>query len=494
MNVLDAAADKGITLKKTSVSQKRGAEYTGACPGCGGNDRFHVWPDLRVDGSYWCRGCEKAGDLVQFYVDFHGMSYPDAFKAAGRELPEGYTSKQSMALISPASVAGTSGSGAKEPFQPTHYEEPPETWQIKAGKLVTWAHGQLLENPEQLKILAERGLDLEAVKIFRLGWCPGEKGKNSAFRPRESWGLPTILKENGSKKMLWIPRGVVIPYLGTDSDGMEIVRRIRIRRPDADINSPQDVRYYVLPGSCMAPMLIFRERRAFVIVESELDAMLLARIAGGAVGVLALGSAQTKPCRESYPVLQGALRILNALDFDEAGKKAGKWWSDEFEKVRRWSVPVGKDPGDAYKAGVNLLEWVLAGLPPVLTMRFRDARFKASLKANQPIDLPQEPSVDVEKPELQQLPVTQQAELIEIPGFPRAVAELKALLDRYPVKILATKNRTKIVVAPAFQDNINNDAVIQQLSSLVFWNGEVAEFLDTHPHDYIHRGNFLAGR
>lgn len=37
---------------------------------------------------------------------------------------------------------------------------------------------------------------LFAQKEFRLGWNPGEAGKD-LYRQRESWGLETVLKENG---------------------------------------------------------------------------------------------------------------------------------------------------------------------------------------------------------------------------------------------------------------------------------------------------------
>ena len=35
----------GIELKRVN-----GNEYAGACPWCGGDDRFHVW---RHEGNYW---------------------------------------------------------------------------------------------------------------------------------------------------------------------------------------------------------------------------------------------------------------------------------------------------------------------------------------------------------------------------------------------------------------------------------------------------------
>ena len=56
--------------------------------------------------------------------------------------------------------------------------------------------------------------------------------------------------------------------------------------------------------------------------------------------------------------------ILVALDTDEVGiKSAWNWWLETFPKAKRWPVPAGKDPGEAYKEGVDIRKWILAGLP-----------------------------------------------------------------------------------------------------------------------------------
>ena len=66
MNVLDLA-QKHVQLKK--VATTKGGEWQGPCPGCGGSDRFHVWPEKNEgEGSYWCRQCEKSGDGIQFLL------------------------------------------------------------------------------------------------------------------------------------------------------------------------------------------------------------------------------------------------------------------------------------------------------------------------------------------------------------------------------------------------------------------------------------------
>ena len=43
--------------------------------------------------------------------------------------------------------------------------------------------------------------------------------------------------------------------------------------------------------------------------------------------------------------------ILVALDFgdgDLAGAKGWPWWQGQFSQARRWPVPAGKDPGEAF--------------------------------------------------------------------------------------------------------------------------------------------------
>ncbi|WP_342452329.1 primase-helicase zinc-binding domain-containing protein [Desulfovibrio desulfuricans] len=41
-------------------------EFAGPCPECGGEDRFIVWPDKPNGGGYWCRGCGRQGDAIQY--------------------------------------------------------------------------------------------------------------------------------------------------------------------------------------------------------------------------------------------------------------------------------------------------------------------------------------------------------------------------------------------------------------------------------------------
>ena len=98
------------------------------------------------------------------------------------------------------------------------------------------------------------------------------------------------------------------------------------------------------------------DKKSIVIVEAELDAMLIARHAGSLTGVVSLGSAMNKPGSSVFYNLKKTLRILVALDYDQAGQKAWSWWSQNFKNAKLWPVPDGKDPGEAFEKGINILK------------------------------------------------------------------------------------------------------------------------------------------
>ena len=76
---------RGIGLKFHACGA-RGRELCGPCPVCGGTDRFTVFPDQNDGaGSFWCRGCGIAGDVIDILRKVEGMSFAEASREAGRE-------------------------------------------------------------------------------------------------------------------------------------------------------------------------------------------------------------------------------------------------------------------------------------------------------------------------------------------------------------------------------------------------------------------------
>jgi len=437
MNTLDLALHK-VKLKK--VSGTKGGEWQGPCPACGGVDRFHAWPNQNDGrGSYWCRSCEKAGDNIQFLRDFEGLSFKEACDKLNITIPE-----------SPARCRFEPKQTGKPEFTPDKHIPPADIWQEKAEKLIQSSRDNLAKNSETLFWLSNRGIGRETAENFRLGWIPGEDGKD-IYRARKAWGLPEILKEDGKPRALWIPRGLIIPYI---IDG--IIHRIRIRRPEGE------PRYYVIPGSSMATMIIERARRAFVVVESELDAITVAAH-NNLAGAVALGSVSAKPDAETYGILQDALQILVAIDYDDAGAKAMKWWQEQFDRCDRWPVPQGKDPGDAYKLGIDLDQWIKTGLLPVLTMND-----PAPVKIQKPEIRHSEPVVRHEAPENLSAPIL----------------ELYDLLCRNPgVIIYNTPNRFTVLR--------NGKYVGGRINELVFRTPDVTAYILNHPAEEIDGSNFI---
>jgi hypothetical protein len=439
MDIIDAANLAGISLKK--VAATKGGEYAGPCPGCGGTDRFRVWPaDREGEGSYWCRGCNQSGDLVQFLVDFLNYEYPAAFREAGRSVD--YRSKK----YRPAELCRTSADVAGRVFEPKIHEDPVETWQLRAEAFVSRAHQTLLHYDNAVKYLAGRGIGERVVRNFRLGWFEGEKGKNCMYRPRQSWGLQRLKNEKtGRDKMLWLPRGFVIPCY---RDGR--IHRIRIRRPAADIQNPdKDIKYYIVPGSGMEVMGINLDKKTIVVVESELDGMVIARHTWQKAGVVALGSAANKPGASVFFHLKKALRILVALDYDEAGRQAWKWWQKNFETARLWPVPEGKDPGEAVAAGVDIKQWVWAGLPASELMNDQAAK-----DYNPPAGL-------------------------------TPFQELQFLLKKFPqVELHADQHEARVV----FSDGLKNRGIRSRIETLFFEDDEIHWYYRLYHPDKIITG------
>ena len=347
MGILDLVQADGNEVKR-----KTSAEYSSRCPYCGGKDRFVIWPDQGKDGKWWCRQCGRRGDAIQYLRDVRKMSFTEACHYVGREISN-----------SPPSLSGkrfrTYRRTSHNCWVPRETTPPTDTWQGRAKKLIKDAEWWLFQNhPFALKMLGwlreERGLSVETIKAYRLGLIVQKR-----FELPSQWGLEPLLKADGKTKKIVIPRGLSIPFC-QDSK----IHRIRIRRPKMDLKSDEDNRYHTIRGSDSKPMILEPDREIQVVVESDLDAILVVQEAKGLVGAVSLGSAQKKPDKETATILRRSQLILVALDNDDpGGQEAWGWWLDNhFPQARRLPPIDGKDPGEMWEAGVNLREWIEAGI------------------------------------------------------------------------------------------------------------------------------------
>lgn len=434
LTVADLYTARGLAMKGKGRGA-RGAEFCGPCPGCGGKDRFLLWPEQNEGrGSYACRQCGKAGDVIQFLMDFDGMDFKEAAARAGMKLEE--SERRSLPEAPKARWGAPKLIEEAEPNAPQRDES---AWLTQAEHYVTTRHEAIMKSPAALAYLKGRGLDEEAVRDYRLGVQQGENGKAHIMRMRKIWGLPdgAPVQEGGKeRKFLWLPRGIVIP----SSIGGK-VRRIRVRRPDADRKkSLENMKYYVVPGSEMIPLFLpmragtFKKPIACVVVEAELDAMLVHRAAGDIAAVLGAGTAGL---RHLPPSVMAAMRdtpiILVATDAgDESGAGTHGWhlWRDTFPQAVRHPCIHGKDPGEMfqsvpYEEGHALIRrWVLSGLPETYAC--------AAFAAMQERTAPAIPPPDKEAPAAEEEPcreeTVEEAEAREEEGFDIALQKLPAEL------------------------------------------------------------------
>jgi hypothetical protein len=343
-------------------------EYQGPCPACGGNDRFCLYPDQGTGlaegmGSYHCghgqggAGCNRGGDCISYLKEFRGLSFGDACQLLGIDAGRPQTSTRYRAPRRKASHAAQKQQPA-DPGWPDYVHEP-ATWQAHADKFVDHCHQALLTRPQTIEYLAGRGVPLALVEKYRLGLnfdpSGGEKQWQPTFRPCQSWGMAGEAK-NGRPRMFVLPAGIVIPYANEKG-----LRRIRIRLAVPDKHNPKK-KYHVVKGSAMDTWLYNAGTGAAIVVETELDGIMI-EAEYPEINIAALGALAIKPDQAAARVLFRSHTILNGLDYDGEAPRALAWWARQYPQARRWPVPVGKDPGEAYQQGVDIGEWIRAGLP-----------------------------------------------------------------------------------------------------------------------------------
>jgi len=312
-------------LQGKELKKKNAREWAGACPACGGEDRFVVWPQ---ENRCFCRVCNKSYDAIAFLREFHNMSFVEACH---------YLGENQKLERKPISVK----KNQVVKWEPKIIEKPAEKWRQRADTFVKWAHSKLLSMSDKVDWLrCERGLSVESIEKYCLGW-----NSIDIYRNRKDWGIEII----GKIRKIFIPAGLVIPAYREKT-----CYRMKIRRDKVEIGKN---RYHFLAGGRNICLLV-GEGKDIVIVESELDALLLAQEAGELITAVALGSCANKPDRETFEAMNKAENIFVALDFDNAGEKASWEWQKFFPFAKRLIFPGGKDVTDSWHSGINLKEFI----------------------------------------------------------------------------------------------------------------------------------------
>jgi hypothetical protein len=310
-----------LPLQKKSLH-----EYAGPCPFCGGKDRFIVWPEQGNGGRFFCRQCQKNGDMID-YLRSTGMSYRESKKALGD-----LSASPIKALTIPTRK------GTKD-FQ---------KWITNAKAFTASLSGK--HQKALTAILSKKHLKLETAQKWGIVW-----NGTYQFQPSENWGFPS--------DQVRVPVGLVVPIWRQSG-----ITGLKIRVSDSPNNS---MRYCCIKESSNDCLILGCKNRPTFIVESELDAYLMNQESGELITVIALGGTHQKLDPDSIEVITSAPKLFIATDYDEtpadkgvmgAGQKAFLRLKKQFPKAIYYPPIRGKDPCEMQDKGISVRDWVECAL------------------------------------------------------------------------------------------------------------------------------------
>lgn len=320
---LYALVSRATALQKVAATD--GGEWSGACPWCGGADRFRVWPEA-ARPHYWCRGCDQQGDTIEWLRRFYHLSFPDAQAALGQPLD-------------PLPARDLPRRPAPKPVAPPPIPPVPP-WQVRAASVIAQAQAVLWSSTgdrARAYLHDVRGLTDSTLETAAVGYLP-----------RDTWDDPTAWGLDGARVAL--PAGILLPTcIGETCWGL------KVRRP-----GPAQPKYHLVRGSRTALYGVdqLQGHAVVLLVEGEFDALLLRQIAGDLVDVVTLGSAKAPLAIPWRARLLPARLWLVAYDLDTAGNDGAATLGALSARVRRVRPIGGADLGAMHQAGGDLRAWV----------------------------------------------------------------------------------------------------------------------------------------
>lgn len=314
----------GKNTKLKHAANTRGGEYAGACPRCGGDDRFRVQP---AQGMWCCRQChEKWGDAIEYVKWLDGVDFKTAVEILKLPLDRRPSSTPKGAKYDPDAPKslGSDYAALNDP-----------DWQEGARLFCRDTFDALWSN-QGSKALAwlkeQRGLTEDVIDSAGLGYNSEER--------RIQWGLTEV----------WMPRGIIIPWVINGQ-----FWRVNMR-PPVPINGKK---YIQAAGSAngLYNADSIRSYRTIVMTEGEFDALVI-RTHAPFVFPVATGTVSWGRITRWTALLSMTDTVVLAFDTDTAGEGAVTWWQKQLGDKAHRLVPTEHDVTDMWKAGKSIAEWL----------------------------------------------------------------------------------------------------------------------------------------
>jgi len=320
------------------VSLKRsGSNLFGLCPFHGEKTAsFSVAPDK---GIYYCFGCHKGGNAVNFMMEVEGLSYPDAVRAlakrAGMEVPE------------------------DEQYQ-SRYRQQERLWALHK-EAARFFHSKLYapEGAAALNYALGRGMPKATLTTFGIGYAPDSwtalvdalRKKGYTDQELRDSGLVTVSKKNGNLFDRFRDR-LMFPIIDVRGNVIGFGGRIMKNDPNAAkyLNSPETM-IFNKRKNLFALNLAKKSKLGYLIlVEGYMDAIALHQY-GFDCAVASLGTALTE---DGAALLSRYTdQVVLIYDGDNAGQNATKRAIPILEKaglqVKVLQMRDAKDPDEFLK-------------------------------------------------------------------------------------------------------------------------------------------------
>lgn len=336
INILNVASGY-TTLKKTG--SYNGEEWRGACPVCGGTDRFHVWP---LKDRCWCRQCGLSGDAIQLVQAASGLDFRAACDALGVALDDSPPRR-----TTPVRRPQPKPQPPAVPDIRKDYLAFDDRWQAAAKSFIAESVDNLHKNPDALNYLIRRGISIGMIGAAMLG-----------FNPRERWSRWAGVN-------VWLPRGIVIPWV----TGVMNVWRIRFRALDDkyqhhDVNG---MKYPQVKGSAnglyfagLSASVTARDK--VIMAEGEFDALAVHSAIPHALRfgyrAVATGGVNNARVRRWVNTLARAKKVYLAFDAHEtAGPLCALWWAGVLPNAQRIQ-PLSHDLNQMVVEGRDIYKWL----------------------------------------------------------------------------------------------------------------------------------------
>jgi DNA primase len=329
------AADIVQVIGQYVQLKKSGKNFMGLCPFHAEKaPSFTVSPDRQM---FHCFGCKKGGDVFDFWMAYHGMTFPEAIK----DLAERYG----------ITITETFSSGEEK--KKTRIREALFQTNASAADYFQEALHRSGEGNPAVRYLQKRAISDEIIREFRLGYAP------------EAWdGLTLYLKHRRIDINFAVQAGLIIPKKGGGYydrfRGRLIFPIFNLRGQvigfggrvlnDAlpkYLNTPETPIFHkgMIPYGLHASYQAIRQKGAVVIVEGYMDLLAL-RQHGLQEVVATLGTALT---HDHIRKVKGyAEEAIVVFDADEAGRTAAlrslPLFLNEGLRARAVVLPDGHDP------------------------------------------------------------------------------------------------------------------------------------------------------